>query len=192
MARVRLGVGKPPVYDAVRNNFTWPDHAARTFVTAGLIAWLAPEYICDPACGDASVLEAAYRLRPFKHATLADISEPQIAALAPGFPATWEVGELHDVIADTPGTWDCLILTEILEHLEDPGFALVHARQHAKALIASVPIGDPEHGQNHEHLWSWDLESFEIELRVAGWNPVEQTTVILPGVGGNSQIWVAR
>lgn len=192
MPRVRLAVAEPPEYTAVRDNFIWPDHAARTFVTGALIAWLAPSYICDPACGDASVLEAAYKLRPFKHATLADISEPQIAALQPSFPATWEVGDLIDVIADTSIRWDCVILTEILEHLEEPEYALRHARAHAGALVASVPIGDPEHGGNHEHLWSWDEASFESELLEAGWSPIERTTVILPGVNGNSQIWVAR
>lgn len=191
--RQRLAVDHPPEYTAVRNNFWWPDHAARTFLTAGLVAWLAPDVICDPACGDASILEAAYRLRPFKRADLSDISAPQIAALNPSFPHTKKVEEIEAVLssADVTDT-ACVLLTEILEHMPHPDGVLRLARARWPALIASVPIGDPEHGDNREHLWSWDEPSFDAELREAGWNPVAVTTVQLLGIGGNSQIWVAR
>lgn len=194
MARERLSVEKPPEYNAVRNNFSWPDHAARTFVTAGLIAWLAPDFIWDPACGDASILEASYRLRPFRQAFLSDISEPQIAALSPSFPHQKNVEDLlgGEFFIAAAFKSNCIVLTEILEHLEDPAQTLRQARAAFSAIVASVPIGDPENGGNHEHLWSWDEAAFEAELRETGWTPIETSTVRLPGVGGNSQIWVAR
>jgi len=161
-------------------------------VTGGLIAWWAPEYIVDPACGDASILEAAYRLRPFKFAVLADISEPQVDSLKPSFPASWEVGDVNDIIANTETTWDCVVLTEILEHLEDPDATLRLARKHGSALVASSPIGDPEQGGNHEHLWAWDEVGYGEMLSAAGWTEVLRSTVTMPGVNGNAQIWICR
>lgn len=196
--RERLGVSEPPIYNAVRNNFEWADHAIRTLVTAGMIAWLAPDVIWDPACGDASILEASYKIRPFRSAILADVSHEQIAALKPSFPARVYQHNLIESFEksteyprDEPKL-DCIVLTEILEHLEDPAHVLRMARELSTALVASVPIGDPELGRNHEHLWSWDLEAFETELKEAGWDPFAKTTVQLRGVAGNSQIWVAR
>jgi hypothetical protein len=183
-------VKEPPVYNAVRNNFMWADHAARTLVTGGVIGWLGPDSICDPSCGDASILEAAYRARPFGLAILADVSQPQIDALAPNFPHTKQVGDLYDGLASIE-TVDLVVLTEILEHLPDPDSALRLARDHARMLIASSPIGDPECGGNHEHLWAWDEEGYQDMLESAGWHVTLRSTVVLPGINGNSQIWVA-
>jgi len=192
--RQRLAVDHPPVYNSVRSNLDWADHAVRTLVTGGLIAWLAPDFVWDPACGDASILEAAYRLRPFRQAFLADISAPQIEALNPSFPHEKVVEDVVHAEFFVAAAFknNCLVLTEVLEHLEDPGATLRQAREAFGALVASVPIGDPEHGGNHEHLWAWDEAAFEAELRETGWEPAVTVTVQLPGVGGNSQIWVAR
>lgn len=193
--RQRLAVEHPPEYFAIRDNFEWADHAARTLVTAGLVAWLAPDFIWDPACGDASILEAAYKLRPFQQAFLGDISIPQIEALKVSFPHQKSVMDLtkdREIFVAATFKNNCLVLTEVLEHLEDPDGVLRQAREAFSSLVASSPIGDPELGRNHEHLWAWDEEGYEEMLRGAGWNPIAKSTVMLPGVAGNSQIWVAR
>lgn len=189
--RQRLGVESPPVYNAVRSNFAWTNHAARALVTGGLIAWAAPETICDPACGDASILEAAYRLRPFKHAHLADASAPQVQSLATSFSFSSNCQDLL-LTLEGPPHFDMVVLTEILEHLPDPDAALRLARQKADMLVASSPIGDPEHGGNHEHLWAWDEDGYGEMLREAGWSEVLRSTITMPGVNGNAQIWVCR
>ena len=189
--RQRLAVETPPVYDAVRSNLTWANHAARTLVTGGLIAWAAPDTLCDPACGDASIEEAAYRLRPFTFAHLADISGAQIQSLMPNFPCATNRQDAFTTLKD-PRHFDMVVLTEILEHLVDPDAALRLARQKATMLVASSPIGDPEHGGNHEHLWAWDEEGYGEMLRETGWTEVLRSTVTLPGVNGNAQIWVCR
>jgi hypothetical protein len=189
--RTRLAVKAPPPYDAVRNNFRWPDHAARTLTTASLISWLQPNTVCDPACGDASILETAHRLAPIHHAYLADLSAPQIAALRPSFPHETWVGDLHGQLDRLPVV-DLILLTEVLEHLEDPDEALRHARRKGVHLIASSPIGDPEMGRNHEHLWAWDTDGYGEMLRDTGWEPIATATLTFPSISGNSQIWVAQ
>lgn len=191
--RQRLAIEQPPGYQGARNNFILADHAARTFVTGGVIAWLAPQTIWDPACGDASILEVSYRLWPFEFAILNDLSQAQIDAINPSFPHRRAQGEITDVFASaSDDSVDCIVLTEILEHLVDPDAVLREARKHALALVASAPIGDPELGTNPEHLWAWDISGFAEMLKDAGWNPVLSTTIELHGVSGNSQIWVAR
>lgn len=190
--RQRLAVERPPKYTGVRNNFSWADHAARTLTTGSLIAWLAPDAILDPACGDASILEASYRLRPFQHAILSDASEAQIEAITPSFPHEKRALDLFSAFDTLATVVDCIVLTEILEHLEDPQAALRVARLRGNALVASSPIGDPESGRNHEHLWAWDVQSYGEELEEAGWNPKVVSTLQFPGEMGEFQIWVAR
>lgn len=180
-----------PVYAAVRDNFAWQDHAMRALMTGGIIATIAPETILDPACGDASILEAAFRHRPFTKAYLYDVSIPQVKHLRPTFPCETHQGDIMDVLA-TDGQVDMIVLTEILEHLEDPDRALRLARLKADFVVASSPIGDPEDGRNHEHLWAWDEADYEEMIRDAGWTPIVKVIVTYPGQPWNTQIWVGR
>lgn len=180
-----------PIYSGTRNNFEKGDHAMRTMVTAGMIATIAPKTLLDPACGDASILDVAYQLRPFEYAYLHDISQLQIDVIQPTFPHHKERRDLVSAIAD-PGRADMIVLTEILEHLEEPDDVLRLARLRADFLIASSPIGDPEDGRNHEHLWAWDEEGYEEMLRAAGWEPMAKAVLTYPGQPWNSQIWMAR
>jgi hypothetical protein len=189
--RQRLAVAGPPEYNGIRDNLAWANHAARTLVTGGLIAWAAPDTLCDPACGDASILEAAFRLRPFGSASLADISALQVDSLAPSFPHTRKRAELMTTL-DMLDRVDMIVLTEILEHLVDPDATLRLARQKAGMLVASSPIGDPENGGNIEHLWAWDENGYGEMLKEAGWEEVLRSTVTMPGINGNAQIWICR
>lgn len=187
--RVRLA-SEAPSYEGVRDNFAWPDHAIRTYVTGGLIAATDAEWILDPACGDASILTMAYRMRPFKQAVLCDISVAQVEAIKVDFRHERYVDDIVHAIGSCEG--DLIVLTETLEHLESPDEVLELARPRFKQLVASSPIGDPERGRNHEHLWAWDEEGYEEMLRNAGWDPYIKVVLTYPGEPWNSQIWVAR
>jgi 2-polyprenyl-3-methyl-5-hydroxy-6-metoxy-1,4-benzoquinol methylase len=170
-------------YQVVRDNFAWPDHVLRLLVTAGVVAWLQPNSVCDPACGDASILEAAHRLRPFHKAFLSDISEPQVAALRPTFPAVLEVSDAQTALERLPENVDVIVLTEILEHIEDPGLLIRAARDRAKYLVASSPIDEQEGMGNHEHVWSWSRQSYADMLRAESWRPKTYTEIDFPGSG---------
>lgn len=180
-----------PEYNAVRSNFAWPDHAIRTFLTGGLVASQGPETVLDPACGDASILAAAYAAKPFRESLLCDISGPQIAALSPSFPHQKHQMDIYEALTAFKHV-DMVVMTETLEHLEAPDQALRLARATADILVASSPIGDPEHGGNHEHLWAWDEEGYQEMIEAAGWRTTIKTVLTYPGLPWNSQIWVAR
>lgn len=183
---------KPPIYSGTRNNFDKGDHAMRTMVTAGMIATIAPRTLLDPACGDASILQVAYQMRPFEMGYLYDISQLQIDVIEPTFPHEKRQSDLHHVLELFDFHVDMIVLTEILEHLEEPEEVLRVARTRADWVVASSPIGDPEEGRNHEHLWAWDEGGYEEMLLATEWDPKAKTVLTYPGEPWNSQIWLAR
>jgi hypothetical protein len=174
-------------YQVVRSNDDWAIHKLRTLVTGGLIAWLRPEIICDPACGDASLLSAAYDLRPFTKAYLGDISIPNIKHLDVRFPHEAHAGDATETLGVIPIV-DLVILTEFLEHVPDPDAMLRLARRKSSMLVASSPLG--EEGGNAEHLWGWDGEGYQKMLVEAGWNI--SSVLMLQEGGFIFQIYSAR
>ncbi len=172
-------------YQVARSNEAWPDHRGRTLVTASLIAWLRPGTVMDPACGDASIVEAAIRLFPMK-AYLADISEPNIKRLSGHETMCTDINLAIDAFPEV----DVMVLTEILEHLPDPDAVLRASRNKAKYLIASSPEMRPgQNDNNPEHLWQFDHQGYEAMLVDAHWK-VQQYTSLQFESEYNFGIWV--
>src|ERR1700675_968323 len=99
MSRASLPGDPQHNYQVVRSNQDWPIHQLRTLVTGGMIAWLRPNTVCDPACGDASLLQAAHMLNPIEMAYLGDISLPNIQALNVTFPCEARVDHAMGTLA---------------------------------------------------------------------------------------------
>lgn len=164
----------------------------RTYATAAAIAWLNPMTILDPACGDASIVETAHKLWPFESASLADISIPNMKYVE-GRGWSWahtQVADLMDTIEFEPPV-DLIVLTEILEHVEDPPAVLKAARQRAQMLIASSPIDEPD-GGNPEHLWSWHVNEYRQMIVDAGWQPTSLQILSFEQFPYAFQIWTAE
>lgn len=179
-------------YQVQRSNFVWRDHVERLLVTGSVIAWLGPDTVCDPACGDASVLEAAYRQRPFRTAFLGDISGPNIDALDPSFPvASALCAPADEMLATLASPVDCIVLTEILEHLEDPDALLRLARAKGKMLVASSPCNEAADSDNAEHLWRFDIDGYAGMLIEAGWTITSLNVLSWPNYPYQFQIWSA-
>jgi hypothetical protein len=168
---MRYALAGDPAFDyqVERHNSDWPDHALRAMVTAGMIAWLRPKTVCDPACGDASLLEAAHKLHPIQMAYLGDISRPSIESLQVSFPHRLSVQDAALTLQGTPQV-DLVLLTEFLEHIPDPDEMLRLARTTGDWLIASSPHG--ERTYNPEHLWGWDADGYQQMLIEAGWDTI--------------------
>jgi SAM-dependent methyltransferase len=189
--RQRLDHG-PVDYQVARLNEVWSDHRARTLVTGALIAWLKPDSILDPACGDGSIVFEATRLHRAEYLSLCDISQPNVdrlMALGPPYPGqSMHVGRLDIAEAirrPVPGgdKWDIIVLTEILEHLEDPDEIVRLARERATRVVASSPLMRP--GQidpNPEHLWMFDNEGYAEMLADAGWKLQQFTFLQFPTI----------
>ena len=155
-------------YQVARSNEQWIDHQARTLATGALIAWQKPDSILDPACGDGSIVLASMKHHNPKRVLLDDMIS-------------------HG------GKFDMIVLTETLEHLEEPDATLALARDHADILIASSP--EMRLGQmdgNPEHLWMFDGGGYHDMLAAAGWAVVQKTHLAFPGLMYDFGIWVCR
>lgn len=197
--RLRLPTRNPVDYQVARDNAVWPDHRLRVQLTASLISWLAPVTIMDPAAGDASIVAAAHALRPIEGAFLADISRPNFyrfgAELRPSLPPNLRVAcqRIEESLRD-PFQFDVIVLTEILEHVEDPVSILRMARDRATTLVASSPlmVGSDYLDPNPEHLWQFDAVGYEEMLEEAGWHPIVAMPTHLREHMYDFQIWAAR
>ena len=77
--KTRLPDRTPPDYTTIgRTNDEWPDHQARKLVTAALLAWMRPESLLDPACGDGSIVLESQELARCLTIALNDISPVNI------------------------------------------------------------------------------------------------------------------
>jgi hypothetical protein len=146
----------------------------RLLASALAISLGNPKTICDPACGDGSAVLNAHFLSPISSAIFADISPNVLQTIMPQvlpFEATITVGDVFDTLTALDHV-DCIVLTEILEHLADPDALLRLARTKTDWLVASSPIV-PEGIEDHtdQHLWSFDMAGYREMLEEAGWNP---------------------
>ena len=198
--RLRLPDRDPVDYQVLRKNTGWSDHILRTQVTASLIAWLGPDTVLDPACGDGSIVAAAHGMVPIAGAVLADLSRPNFyyvgTEMRSMLPENLRVScaTLEETLEE-PNSYDLVVLTEILEHVEDPVAVLKMARRRATRLVASSPIfhvDDPTIDPNPEHLWQFDRDGYAEIMREAGWKPTVFMPIHFTHYMYDFQIWAAE
>jgi hypothetical protein len=110
--------------------------------------------VADLSCGDAAITDALCTYG--KSAILGDF--------APGYPIC---GPIEETIHDVPHV-SGFILSETLEHLDDPNVVLAAIRGKADRLLLATPIGCWD-DDNPEHYWAWDREFVEHLAGLHGW-----------------------
>jgi hypothetical protein len=161
----------------------WPDHRLRVTQTIALAREMGvPPVVADLSCGDAAI---GRTLAPHK-LILGDF--------APGYEIC---GPIEETIGLIPSDVGMFILSETLEHLDDPDDMLAKIRLKADTLVLSTPIGETGN-RNIEHYWGWDTADVHIMLTRAGWQPEYQCDVRYlshPGSGwapASYQLWGCR
>jgi hypothetical protein len=176
-------------YDHTR----WKDHVLRVdhTVTLGsqLVRGQGLHLLGDLSCGDGAVPLGIQQACP-------EVDwhprSPILGDYAP-HPRLDYVGPIDRTITRLPLTVDLFVLTETLEHLDDPAGVLTAIRGHARWLLLSTPTTDGR-DDNPEHYWSWDVDGVRSLLDGAGWQPVVQSTLDLRWIPGSYefQFWGCR
>jgi hypothetical protein len=98
------------------------------------------------------------------------------------------LGPIEETIDQIPPV-DLFILTETLEHLDNPVEVLGKIRNKSRKLLLSTPLTPAGWvDENPEHYWSWDHEDLDGLFALTGWEPIhfERTS---PPYGYIFQIW---
>lgn len=145
----------------------WREHRARIAITVELARYRFGDglgLVVDPAAG-------GNYIAPNLGARTAITGD--LAATAPVlYPGRDAVSLLDDI---PHGAADLVILSEILEHLPEPGIVLDLTRLALRrdgGLVVTTPCDEPD-GVNPEHLWRWDRAGIVELLERHGFTPVD-------------------
>jgi hypothetical protein len=78
-----------------------------------------------------------------------------------------------DILHDTLDYGDVLIVSEVLEHLDNPVSFLTRLPSD-RILIASSPSRETGNWHNSIHTWAWDLDGYADMVKRGGWRVVFQ------------------
>jgi len=154
------------MYPVPHDHLRWRDHHLRVEVTVRVGRWilegLEPEAYsgADLSCGNGSILGSLQVIKKY------------YGDFAPGWPLT---GPIEKTLDEIPHV-DIFVLSETLEHLDDPDLVLRGIREKSGQLLLSTPVGC-WNDSNLEHLWAWTREDLEDMLRAAGWHPYIYSSV---------------
>lgn len=162
------------MYAEPHDHREWSDHVNRVEETISFAKSHALfGRVADLACGDAAIARALS-------------SEPILGDYAPGYQFT---GPIERTIRDIPFV-DVFVLTETLEHLDDPETVLRRVRNKTRQLLVSTPLLTEPDG-NPQHYWCWDGEAVRDMLVQTGFDPYAYRE-IFNGIGYHYQLWVCR
>jgi len=144
-------------------------HRERLFEAANLCAKARDEHgvntVSDLGCGDGGLLQVLGSADVFDAVWGYDLQPENIeyAVYTRGVDA-----RLTDFGKDaTIDYGDATVVTEVLEHLEDPhGFLETLP---SRVVIASCPFTETANEHYEFHLWAWDNDGFEVLFKNAGW-----------------------
>lgn len=175
------------IYSVPHEHEKWLDHKVRVESTVALArvftgnADVSISSIGDLSCGDAVI--------PNRIAE--QIKEGVVNLRLGDFAPKYEYcGPIESTIDLVPHV-DLFVLSETVEHLDDPELVLRKIRDKSSRLIVSTPLSEELY--NPQHYWRWDKEGFSSLLVSAGWNLVayqELTFNYLNGYG--YQIYAAQ
>jgi hypothetical protein len=157
------------IYDHPYDHTAWAEHRQRVewTVRAGiaLVEHLQAVSLVDLSCGDGAVLRGIQA--GVKHETKLTFGDlvraDHIDLIGP-----IENSIMHfNVVSGVDGRM--LVLTETIEHLEDPDKILRIAREAFSSLLVTTPIDETVAHGNQEHYWGWSVADVDEMLTVAGW-----------------------
>lgn len=163
----------PALYDHTR----WSDHIVRVSVTSSICMWFRDiKTAADLSCGDGAILKNVQSVLGLDRIYLGD------------FVAGYEFqGPIEDTLTQIPNV-DLFVLSETIEHLDDPDSVLRQIREKTKYLVLSTPDGEWT-DTNPEHVWGWDNVEIRSMLESAGFSIDIYNSLTFPDGYYTFQIW---
>jgi len=86
------------------------------------------------------------------------------------------------------------VMTEVLEHLAEPGEVLhrLAQRPRARYLVCSSPASETIRTADACHAWAWSIGAYRALLHWSGWDPLVHRTVKAPGTDMVFQVVLAE
>lgn len=176
----------------------WPDHVERVKASVNLIRKYQNQIAtaADLSCGDGAILHGlASRMN---RVWLGDLNPPRIGSRfwTGAAVEVLDPAPLPESLALLPKPVDMFVLSETLEHMDDPDDLLLLIGDVARYLFVSTPVDESEEAGNLEHYWSWGTSDVYDMLTAAGWQPLErqilvpQSTLSIPHAY-HYQLWLA-
>jgi len=164
------------VYSKQYDSSSWVDHQLRITYTADILRIMNPKNVADLSCGDGLIVTQAGLI---PNSVMGDYT--------PGWDEQGRIEEtIHSLRDDTV---DVFLLSETLEHVEDPDALLYAIRRKAKRLLLSTPNGEDD-DRNPQHYWGWDTNDIDRMLRAADWHYRVPTLFCPPPGYYTFQIWM--
>jgi hypothetical protein len=182
--RIRLREARPAaeeaayyrrVYPQGYRHDAWPDHVERVEASIGIIQQYRTQIrtAADLSCGDGAILRGL----DLEEAVLGDLNgftvdsaewpRARVVRTAPPGPLPDTLDGLEDAV-------DLFVLSETLEHMDDPDGLLRQLTGVSRYLFLSTPISEIATSGNLEHYWSWGTDDLYYMLQDAGWLPLEK------------------
>jgi hypothetical protein len=191
MARTRLREARPEgeasfyrrTYPDGYKHDNWPDHVERVKASADLIERYkgAIKTAADLSCGDGALLNMISRHLTW--ATFGDLNgapaSANLVSCAAGVVDSVPAGPLPDTLEYLPRpSVDLFILSETIEHMDDPDALLRAIALHARHLFLSTPVSETADVGNAEHYWGWSQSDVHEMLQATGWTPLELSILV--------------
>lgn len=170
------------VYPGVYDHTLWQDHIQRVEFTREFIKEIMAERdirtVADLSCGDGAI------------ALGVGAEEWYLGDIVPGDHCGFH-GAIEETVQQIPNV-GLFILSETLEHVDDPLDLLMKIHDKADTLVLTTPLGEVDDG-NPQHYWGWDLDGIEGLLEQSEWWPDRSVlfTPDVPDVYYTYQVWMA-
>lgn len=142
------------VYNQTYNHTYWSDHVERVNKTIDVLDyfadWTESETVADLSCGDGAIVNGS--AHPWREKILGDYTS---------------TGPIEEAIREINHV-DMFVLSETLEHIQNPDLLLRQIRVTANHMVLTTPWGE-DNNQNPQHYWGWDHNDIEVMLHEAGW-----------------------
>jgi len=139
-----------------------PDHRARLVKVAQVVRQVHPQSVTDLGCGDGGLLSLLKDIPSWGY----DFQPSNANGWAQrGVTAT----QLDFVAHPEEIKWgELVVVTEVLEHLDDPHELVSLISHNAKYIVASSPYGETLEQHAAEHAWGWDMDGY-LQLFNPNW-----------------------